>query len=242
MYRYLKAVYDSPLLCVSLPEGAADMEVSTSHLEIAVHPSPFGTISVRGPLPSGRSALGLRYTLPTEHGSADLTREAPLHMGVASLFIADTGVIAESSSLHRRRPFRSNDRIYMQFEGFEIERGEVVDLTLRRLPPRSDVPRTAALGFAVVAAAAAAVFLAIPLRQGPEILRDQGARRRDLQANREAIYAQIHDLDEDFETDKLDAEEHREIYQQLRAKAVALLKQERELDADSSGDGPTTGE
>jgi hypothetical protein len=45
---------------------------------------------------------------------------------------------------------------------------------------------------------------------------------------REAVMRSIRDLDEDFETGKLEAEDHSRLRDELRARAVTLLRAERE--------------
>jgi hypothetical protein len=68
-----------------------------------------------------------------------------------------------------------------------------------------------------------------PLRAGPGVAEDAlAAERRRLEAARDAKYREIRELELDHRTGKLADEDFRALDRQLRAEAVAIL---RELDA-----------
>jgi hypothetical protein len=87
-------------------------------------------------------------------------------------------------------------------------------------------------------AALAAAFLVLPLRGG----RDPSppTASSGLALEREILYESIHDLDHDFETGKIDAVDFRALRDELRAEAIALMRQERASVPDSrpSQEGP----
>jgi len=62
---------------------------------------------------------------------------------------------------------------------------------------------------------------------GAVVLRGIGAFAEGS-LSREALYASIRDLEDDFETGKLSAEDHAALRDELRARAVALAQRERE--------------
>ena len=183
---------------------------------------------MRGPLPPGPSVFALRYHLPATHGSADLALQFPLRLPQLSVFLTDTGVSAQATRLHRRRPFRSDDRSYMHLEAFELAADEPVSLALARLAPPRPLPVAARAGFALLLAGAATAFLIAPLRttraEPPLVSR----RAAHAAAERESVLAALRDLDEDFATGKLDAADHAQMRSELRARAVALLAAERD--------------
>ena len=83
--------------------------------------------------------------------------------------------------------------------------------------------------FAVIAAVAA--FLSAPLRRrrdddAPGALADELA---ELEARKEAKYREIRDADLDRRTGKLSDDDYRELDRQLRAEAVAILREIDEL-------------
>jgi hypothetical protein len=88
----------------------------------------------------------------------------------------------------------------------------------------------------LLAAGAATAFLLAPLRRS----RGSGAAREsalpELRSERQALYASIRDLDHDFETGKISEDDYRTMREELRSRAVALLREERsrgEVDAST---------
>ena len=78
----------------------------------------------------------------------------------------------------------------------------------------------------VLVVVAVAVFvISAPLRSGRRLERDAAARgeRADLEAARDAKYAEIRDAEMDFRTGKLSEADWRELDRQLRREAVELL-------------------
>ncbi len=217
----------APLLCLSLPAGARDLRFATSSLELGLSPAPGGALALRGPLPPGTSTLAMRYLLPADapaaDGATDFAQSLPLPTPLVQIFVADTGVLPKSERLHRRRPVRSADRFYHHLEAFQVAAGEPVALRLERLAPQRG-SRALAPTFLVLAAVGAVLFLGAPLRRAPE----REAREEAPEAvEREALYAAMQALDEDFETGKLSRDDHEAMRQELRARAGALLRAER---------------
>jgi hypothetical protein len=156
-------------------------------------------------------------------------RRFPRALPLLSVVIADTGILAETTRLHRLRSILSEDRNYLQLEGFEIEPQERVVIDLRQLPAPRTLSALASTGFAALAAAGVIAFLIAPLRGGHQQQEETGETRAGrLAAEREVVYASIRDLDEDFETGKLTEQDHAALRGELRAQAVRLLQAERE--------------
>ena len=81
----------------------------------------------------------------------------------------------------------------------------------------------------VVALAVVVWLVGTPLRAGPQAAEDRAtAERQRLEAARDAKYREIRELELDLRTGKLSDEDFRALDRQLRAEAVAIL---RELDA-----------
>lgn len=225
----LTASSDAPLLCLPLPDNAEALRFSSDTLRMGVEVDASGALAFRGPLPAGASVASLRYRLPvrSKAGSVLFTRSFPRPLELLSVFVADNHVVPETTRLHRMRTTRRDERNFLSLEGFQIEAGEEVAIELQRLPAPRPVPRLASIGFALLAGGGALAFLIAPIGgRRPEA--DAGESRvARLAAEREAVYASIHDLDEDFETGKLTREDHAELRAQLRARAVELLQEER---------------
>ena len=77
----------------------------------------------------------------------------------------------------------------------------------------------------VVVVAIAVLLISAPLRSGRHTGREpaQAAERADLEAARDAKYAEIRDAEMDFRTGKLSEPDWRALDRQLRREAVELL-------------------
>jgi hypothetical protein len=84
-----------------------------------------------------------------------------------------------------------------------------------------------AIAFVLLAVAVALVVIG-PLRRPHEEVTADDARRRVLEASKEAKYREIHDAELDREMGKLSDEDWRIVDRDLRAQAIEIL---RELDA-----------
>jgi hypothetical protein len=224
----LRSESDAPLLCLELPAGAEGLRFSSSALTMGLQADAPGRVAVRGPIPAGESSLSLRYRLPVRSDPVSFERSFPLPLPLLTLLVADTGIEIETTRLHRRRTVRSDERNFLHLEGFQFEPGERVQLTFSRLPAPRPLARSVAAGFALLTVAGAVVFLAAPLRSRGEELAAGESRAAELAAEREGVYKAIRDIDEDFETGKLTAEDHGELRLELRTRAVRLLQAERE--------------
>lgn len=214
----------NPLLHLDVPAGAEFRSVSSTVDPLGVEQSPNGGIDVVGPVPAGESRLSVRYRLPPGEKSTSLDLRFPFHVPLLTVLVADTGIEIETDRLHRRRPTRSGTRLYLHREAFQVEPGETVHLELRPLE-RQSVSQLALLAPFFIAACIAAWFMVTPLRE-PEAEPAREPAGTSTRNEREAIYEAIRDLDHDFETGKLSEEDHARMRAELRAQAVASMRQE----------------
>ncbi len=237
----LVAAGAAPLLCLSLPDGAEGIRFTNATLELGLSTDASGDLAVRGPIPAGESTIALRYRLPVRGEPVRFAPRFSHPVPLLSLFVADTGIVAEAPRLHRRRPVRRDERTFLHLEGFEIAPGEPLEILFERLPAPRPVSRLALSGFALLAASAAIAFLIAPLRarRGAPAPAPSAASRPAEE--REAIYAAIRDLDDDLETRKLTDQDHAQLRGELRARAVQLLREEREAARAAPEPGPAPG-
>jgi hypothetical protein len=223
----LLAAGGAPLLCIALPDGADDLRFSSQTLAKGLSRDPSGALALRGPLPAGETDISLRFLLPIQRSDPLFSQVMPLDVPLLSVVIADTGLVVETSRLHRKRPMRMPSRSYLHLEAFEISAGEPVELRLRPLEARKSLPKPAAAGIALAAAAIAIGFLIAPLRQPgaePDVPPSAASRAAE---QRESVLTAIRGIDEDFEIGKLSEVDHREMRLTLRAEAVNWLRVER---------------
>jgi hypothetical protein len=219
----------APLFCLELPDGASDLRFSNETLSFGLALDANGALALRGPLPAGRSELRIRYQLPTRGNPMRYARSFPLALPLARVLVADTGVVAETQRLHRLQPVAVDGRNYAHLEGLSFEPREEIAVDLRRIQLGGGLSRGASLAFASAGGLLALAYLSAPLRRGgrasPAAAGDDDAT--GIAREREALFASIADLDHDFETGKVSAEDHARMRDELRARAIALLAAER---------------
>jgi hypothetical protein len=217
---------DEPLLQIPIPEGAQLSGVAPEVERLGLQPREGGGLDLVGPLGPGPIRLGYSYRMPAGPEGAELEMGFPRPVGTLNVLIADTGLALDSRRLHRRRPFRSGTRNYLHREAYDVAADERVDLSLTPLRG-GGLPRNASIGLTLAAAVAAALFLTAPLRSSGRARTRSLPELTPIQAEREALYVHIADLDHDFETGKLDQADHQQMREALRARAIELLRAER---------------
>ncbi len=217
-----------PLLHLDLPPDAEVLRVAASDQEIGLVRDSNGGIDLIGPISGGDSKILVRYRLPADGDATSLVLKFPKALPLLNVLVADTGVVIENERLHRRRPVRSGTRLYLVREGYQIEAQESVALSLRRLTRRG-LPRWAALSFVLLPGFAAAVLLFNPLRhQRAEEMPSAESAAAVISRERAGVYEVIRDLDHDFETGKIAETDYHRTRDELRARAIELLKHQRE--------------
>lgn len=199
---------EAPLLCLSLPADTEALRFSSASLDLGLSRDPSGALAIHGPLPAGEVVLGLRYRLPVRAEPIEFTRRFPVPVDLLALLVSDTGLLPETDDLHRRRPVRSEDRNYMHLEAYAVAPEQPISLRLRRLERGGPPPRLASAGLVLMVALAALGFLAAPLRAAEDAEDAEAVGSTPEATEREALYRTIADLDEDFETGKVSAEDH----------------------------------
>lgn len=219
----------APLLRIPLPETAQRLRFGSDQSGVEMAPHPSGGLAAIGSVSPGEAVIELAYQLPVGEGPAQLERRFAARVPVVSIFVADTGRLApRSERLHRRRPLRTPDRTYLHLEAFEVAPDELITLELGRLPAPGRSARPLALGAVAVAAGVSIWLLTSPLRTRAEgVAKAEGDPLAAGREEREALYEAIRDVDHDFETGKVSAEDHERLRDELRARALILLEAER---------------
>lgn len=228
---------DGPLAWIPLPERTGELRFATSDPGLSIAPDPRGGLAVRGQAPPGESSVELSYRLAVEGLPAELVKRVGQRTPLLSIFLPDSGHwVASSDRLHRRRPIPTDDLTYMHLEAFEVEPGEEVRLRLEPLPPRAGLGGSAAVALSGVLALVAVGLLVAPLRRArPEPAHRDEEEPSAAARERGFVYDAIRDLDDDYELGKVSAEDHRALRDELRARAVALVRAERSGAARPSG-------
>lgn len=222
---------EAPLLRIPLPDGAEELRFPPETQRLGLVASERGGLALTGPIPPGESTLELAYRAPLTGGPVDAALRFDHATPLLTVLIADSGLVPESTRLHRRRPVPTQDGPFlMHLEAFDVEAGETVPLRLVPLPGGERVPRSGVVLGLLVLSAAAVAFLVRPLARGEARERDE----QDLspaRREREALYVALRDLDDDFETGKVSEEDHERMRGELRARAASLLEAEKRAEA-----------
>ncbi len=229
------------LLRIHLPEASQNVRFASDAAGLSLERLPQGGIDVGGVAPPGESTVAVDYRIPVDGNSVDLVRSFEKRIPLLGIYLADTGrLIPESDRLHRRRPVRTGDLTYIHLEAFNVAPGEEVALRISTRPPSRGSSPGGVMAFVVLAGLLSGALLIAPLLGsdlGPE---DAEAEELPSLRERESIYAAIRDLEHDHETGKISEADYTTMRDELRARAVALLRREREgaVDAEESGAPP----
>ncbi len=227
--RMLVAPSGEPLYRIALDPNARDVRFATQPPGIALAAEESGgALVVSGPIPAGPVEIDLVYQVPVTSQTSRVDLQSSRAVPLLSIYIADTGLAIGSDRLHRRRPIRSEDRTYLHLEAFEVEPAETVSLELESLSRSAGAGGTISLAAALAGAAVLGGFLLTPLRRSPGTQTAPQAPEGFVTREREALYAAMRDLEEDFETGKLSPTDHTLLRDELRVRAATLLEAERD--------------
>ena len=223
------------LLQIPLPPDSQDLRLSSDTTGLTLERLPGGRLRVGGVAPPGESAVRFDYRIPVQGSSVDLVRSFAARVALLGLYLADTGrLIPESDRLHRRRPVRTGDLTYIHLEAFSVAPGEEVALRISTRPlSRASFSSGGVTAFVLLAGVLCAALLIAPLLGrglGPEA---SVAEELPDERERESIYAAIRDLEHDYETGKIAEADYTSMREELRARAVALPRRERDGAAEA---------
>jgi hypothetical protein len=132
---------------------------------------------------------------------------------------------------------RTGDLTYIHLEAFNVAPGEEVGLRIsNRAPERGGFPG-GVVAFVLLAGVLSVALLVAPLVGGELGPQDAEAEELPGVRERESIYSAIRDLEHDHETGKISEEDYTSMRDELRARAVELLRRERESAAEREETG-----
>jgi hypothetical protein len=237
----VRAAPGQSLLQIPVPEAGQNLRFASGATGLTLERLPGGGLDVGGVAPPGESAVKVDYRIPVSGSSVDLVRSFAQRVPLLGIYLADTGrLITESDRLHRRKPVRTGDLTYIHLEAFNVAPGEEVALRISTRPPSKGSFPGGVMAFVVLTGLASGALLIAPLLGsdlGPE---DAEADELPSVRERESIYSAIRDLEHDHETGKIAEADYTTMRDELRARAVALLRREREgpVDAEKRSSPP----
>ncbi len=222
----------APLYRIALPDGLAQLRFGSSGDGVVLQPNDAGGLLVLGETEPGELRVELAYRLATRGFPARFERSFPTRVPLLSYFVADTGQLApRSDRLHRRRPVRTADLTYIHLEAFEVASNETVVLELDRQPLRTRAPAWLLRGSLALGGVVLLALLVGPLWRGGREAWTPESTESAAERERQGVLAALRDLDHDYETGKVEAEDYETLRRDLRAQAIALMARERDGDA-----------
>ncbi len=231
---------DAPLHFIPIPSGITRLRFGADGRGISLLPDERGGLAVIGETPPGTLTVEVTYQVQVDAFPIAFDRSWPVRVPLLSIFVADPGNLAPASDrLHRRRPVRTSDLTYMHLEAYEIEAEEAVNLRIDRRPPRTQLPTVVFRGGIALCGALVLVLLVTPLWREHSGAGLAGDTETAAGREREAVVAALRDLDHDFETGKVENEDYGTLRDELRARAIELMREEREVPTSAAAPGST---
>jgi hypothetical protein len=210
------------LLRVALAPGHGEVATQFDSLPPGVRIAD-GIAEIRGPVFPGDEGLVLQlsYDLGAgPEGALETRIAAPDPIDEVGLYVQDFGVAIYAGALHPARVALQDDVFFQSFIGFDVERGTALPLRVAPLPPARTASTWSAILLAALVAGSLAWFVGWPVAS----LRSSAAPPAPAELDPAAVALQsaLADLEHDYETGKLSAEDRARLERELtRAPARA---------------------
>jgi hypothetical protein len=191
-----------------LPEGAIGAGVLQGSAPNAVAAAT--RVTVNGPFAPGNTIVQFAYSVPLGSDEIALAQRMPAALTRVTVIAQKIGGMQLlSPQISQRREMAAEGQTYIVGEGGPVKAGETLSLTLNGLPSRPTWPRNVAI---VLAAAIIAAGAWRASRRGSAQV---SARRQQLQARREKLFAQLAALEEQRRGGSVDAQTYAARREQL---------------------------
>lgn len=189
-----------------------------------------GKVELRGPIPPGDREYVFAYDVQSD-GEAlrtELRITAPAEQ--VDLLIRDFGVRVDVGALHPARPVRDGDSIYLRYVGFDLAAGTGIPVEIVPLAPAAATPRWLQVLLRMGLAGGLALLVGRALDRSARPKED--AEEEAADPERAALAAALRDLEFDYETGKLSAEDRERIRAELRRETAEALARRQAAPAE----------
>lgn len=215
-------------LVFDLPSDAASATVlQGSSPQVSVK----GTrVTFAGPFNPGRTSGQIGYQLTAESGDRTILQQFPASVDMVAVAVQKVGAVqVKSAQLGQLQEAPADGKMYIIGNGAALPAGRALTIELSGLPHHETWPRNLALALAVVILGAGAWMALGRSENGAD------ARRRDLEARRERLFADLLRLEQDTRSGKIGAD----AYARLRGELLVTLERiYGELDGAAPGAPP----
>ena len=164
--------------------------------------------------------------------STRILRNVPSAIETLELFVVDDGQThAYSPQLHRKRPVKTSDRNYISLESFSIGSGQILELNIDLLKISENMPKILVLSCLLAGTLGIVFLISSPLLGGKstlDVLSESPLEREQI-----ALLASLRDLEHDFETGKISAEDHRQLRDSLRYRTSRTYEETSKLGTEN---------
>jgi len=203
------------LLRIALAPGHGPVSTPFDRLPPGVRVAD-GVAEIRGPVFPGDEGLVLQfsYDLAAASGGALATEiRTPDAVDELGLYVQDFGVEIAAAGLHPSRVVLEDDVFFQSFVGFDLPAQGALPLRVNPLPPARGSDPWGVMLLAAAIAGALAWFVGGPVAGGRRAAFAPSASEEDPDAL--ALRGALADLEHDFETGKLSAEDRARIEREL---------------------------
>jgi len=204
-----------PLLRVALAPGHGEVSTPFDRLPAGVRIAGDGA-EIRGPVFPGDEGLviELSYDLTPAAGGALETRIlAPDAVDELALYVQDFGVEIDAGALHPSRVAQQDDVFFQSFVGFDLAAQAELPLRVTPLPPVREAGTWGAIALAALIAGSLAAFAGWPVANARAAAAAQAPPEVD--PAEAALRSALADLEHDYETGKLSAEDRARLEREL---------------------------
>ena len=223
----------SPLIKVDLPDGAKNIRFLSDGPSTEMRVDKDGSLALDGPLHPGETNLNIQYEIPTKDSSTRILRNVPSAIETLEVFVVDDGQThAYSPQLHRKRPVKTADRNYISLESFSIGSGQILELNIDLLKISENMPKILFLSCLLAGTLGIVFLISSPLLGGKstfDVLSESPLEREQI-----ALLASLRDLEHDFETGKISAEDHRQLRDSLRYRTSQTYEETSKIGIEKS--------
>lgn len=179
---------DGPIV-FELPAAAAGAGMLEGSTPAAV--AAAGKVTVTGPFAPGNTPVQFAYSIPLGSEEITVAQKMPAQMPQVAVVAQKIGSMRLTSpQLTGQREMAANGETFVVAQGGAIRAGDTLTLTLSGLPHRPSWPKYVALTLAATILAVGA-WSAFRGRTAP----DDDARRRQLDADRDTLFAELASLE-----------------------------------------------
>lgn len=200
-------------LVFDLPDGAVGAGVLQGSAPNAVAAGP--RVTVTGPFAPGNTLVQFAYSVPLGSERIVLAQRMPAPLGRVTVIAQKIGAMQlQSPQIAQRREMAAEGQTYLVGEGGPLKAGDTLALTFDGLPHRPTWPRNVALvlAIAIIGAGAWGASRVAP----PQV----SARRQQMQARRDKLFAELAALEEQRRTGAVEAR----VYATRREQLVTALE------------------